>query len=236
MVQPLKTSNGSAASSVNAAERTGVLLDPHPLWLDALEGILERLDVRVGLKTTSPDEVLASLDDLRPDLIVAEVETPEGEIDGIECLLRAREQVPSLRGIIISSLAEPSYIDRALAAGASAYVLKTAHPEDFASAIRQAFSSSIFLAGPRPVPASATPARAAQKPAADLTTRELEILQLVAEGLSNGEMARRLWVTEQTVKFHLSNIYRKLDVANRTQASRWAQVNGLLSTSRAAGE
>jgi DNA-binding NarL/FixJ family response regulator len=211
---------------VNAPERTGILLDPHPLWLEALEGVLERLDVRVRLKTTSPGEVLERLDELKPDLIVAEVETPDGEIDGIECLLQARERLPSLRGIIISSLAEPAFIDRALAAGASAYVLKTAHPEDFASAIRQAFSSSIFLAGPRGVPAA--PARLNQN-RADLTARELEILQLVAEGLSNSEMARRLWVTEQTVKFHLSNIYRKLDVSNRTQASRWAQVNGLLS-------
>ena len=63
-----------------------------------------------------------------------------------------------------------------------------------------------------------------------LTKRELEILQLVAEGHSNGELARTLWVTEQTVKFHLSNIYRKLNVANRTEASRWAQLNGLLAT------
>ena len=218
---------------MNAPERTGILLDPHPLWLDALEGVLERLDVRVGLKTTSPSEVLEQLDTLKPDLIVAEVETPDGEIDGIECLRSARERVPSLRGIIISSLAEPEFIDRALAAGASAYVLKTAHPEDFASAIRQAFSSSIFLAGPRGAPATAAAAPAAARTnqkRADLTARELEILQLVSEGLSNSEMARRLWVTEQTVKFHLSNIYRKLDVSNRTQASRWAQVNGLLGS------
>jgi DNA-binding NarL/FixJ family response regulator len=216
---------------VNAQARTGFLLDPHPLWLDALEGVLERLDVNVALKSTSPAEVLERLDELQPDLIVAEVETPAGEVDGIECLQQARERLPSLRGIIISSLAEPEFIDRALAAGASAYVLKTAHPEDFASAIRQAFSSSIFLAGPRgSAPAAAQPAtRSGQRPA-DLTARELEILQLVAEGLSNSEMARRLWVTEQTVKFHLSNIYRKLDVSNRTQASRWAQVNGLLSS------
>ena len=61
-----------------------------------------------------------------------------------------------------------------------------------------------------------------------LTRRELEILRLVAEGHSNSQLARMLWVTEQTVKFHLSNIYRKLGVANRTEASRWAQVNGLL--------
>ena len=61
-----------------------------------------------------------------------------------------------------------------------------------------------------------------------LTKREREILQLVAEGHSNSQLARMLWVTEQTVKFHLSNIYRKLDVANRTEASRWAQIHGLL--------
>ena len=63
-----------------------------------------------------------------------------------------------------------------------------------------------------------------------LTRRELEILQLVAEGLSNAELARKVWVTEQTVKFHLSNIYRKLSVSNRTEASRWAQLHGLLPT------
>ena len=63
-----------------------------------------------------------------------------------------------------------------------------------------------------------------------MTRRELEILKHVAEGHSNAALAKMLWVTEQTVKFHLSNIYRKLDVTNRTEASRWAQVSGLLST------
>ena len=62
-----------------------------------------------------------------------------------------------------------------------------------------------------------------------LTRREIEILQLVAEGHSNAGVAKLLWVTEQTVKFHLSNIYRKLGVANRTEASRWAQLQGLLN-------
>jgi DNA-binding CsgD family transcriptional regulator len=62
-----------------------------------------------------------------------------------------------------------------------------------------------------------------------LTPRELEVLQLVASGSSNMEIAQALWVTEQTVKFHLSNVYRKLDVANRTEASHYAHVNGLVS-------
>ena len=68
-----------------------------------------------------------------------------------------------------------------------------------------------------------------------LTRRELELLKLVAEGHSNAQVARMLWVTEQTVKFHLSNVYRKLGVANRTEASRWAQTRGLLSAEPPAG-
>ena len=113
------------------------------------------------------------------------------------------------------------HIDAAFAAGADAYVVKTAHPDDLSLAVRQAFEHSVYLAHARPAP-----------PPLDnspgLTRREIEILQLVAEGQSNASVAKMLWVTEQTVKFHLSNIYRKLGVANRTEASRWAQLQGLL--------
>ena len=87
---------------------------------------------------------------------------------------------------------------------------------------------SIFLAPSQVAPARAPAPRVDDPPG--LTQREFEILRLVAEGHSNAELARMLWVTEQTVKFHLSNIYRKLDVSNRTEASRWAQLNGLLSS------
>ena len=93
------------------------------------------------------------------------------------------------------------------------------------AAIRQTFEASIYLA--RSV--SVTPSEpVVPSDVPELTRRELEILQLVAEGHSNARLAKMLWVTEQTVKFHLSNIYRKLDVANRTEASRWAQLHGLL--------
>ena len=91
--------------------------------------------------------------------------------------------------------------------------------------MRQAFEHSIFLAGGR------FPRHEKPEPSGDwhpLTRRELEILCLAAEGHSNAELAKMLWVTEQTVKFHLSNVYRKLRVTNRTEASRWAQVHGLL--------
>src|SRR6185436_5509837 len=95
-----------------------------------------------------------------------------------------------------------------------------------------AFEHSVFVRTPTVTEGMGTAVVAkpvASDVVAALTKRELEILQLVAEGHSNSQLARILWVTEQTVKFHLSNIYRKLDVANRTGASRWAQVHGLLN-------
>jgi DNA-binding NarL/FixJ family response regulator len=114
--------------------------------------------------------------------------------------------------------ADEDPIDDVFAAGASAYVTTDASPEDIAVAIRQMFEHSIHLAADRQ-------RRDETATAADagLTDRELEVLALAAQGHSNAEVARLLWVTPQTVKFHLSNIYRKLDVSNRTQASRWAQ-------------
>ena len=154
---------------------------------------------------------------------------PTGGIDGFACVRRARELLPALKVIVLSAFDEEQCVDRALSAGANAYIVKTARPDDIASAIRQAFEQSIHYAGERNGIAAPT----AKRPNGDalhLTRRELEILRLVAQGHTNAELARMLWVTEQTVKFHLSNTYRKLNVSNRTEASRWAQLHGLLST------
>jgi DNA-binding NarL/FixJ family response regulator len=210
----------------NLPKRSAVLLDPYPLWLDALTLVLERIDITVLEATTSPSRALAAVEEHHPDLIVTEIASTESGFDGITVLRQARERDPNLRAIVLSSFEDAEHIDAALAAGAAAYVVKTAHPDDFASAIRQVFSHSIYLAGERAV--APAPEAKAHQDLSGLTRRELEILQLVSEGHSNAQLARMLWVTEQTVKFHLSNIYRKLDVANRTEASRWAQVHGLL--------
>jgi DNA-binding NarL/FixJ family response regulator len=118
-------------------------------------------------------------------------------------------------------------IDSAFAAGAAAYVTKAAHPDDLAAVVRQVFGPSVYFADNRTAPQ--TPPSRADSSDLGLTRREAEILSLVAEGHSNAQVAKMLWVTEQTVKFHLSNTYRKLNVSNRTEASRWAQLNGLLS-------
>jgi DNA-binding NarL/FixJ family response regulator len=214
-------------TSLSPGARSAVLLDPFPLWLEAVEHVLRRIDFDVVGKTTSASEALALVEDTGSDLLVAEIKTRDAELDGLSCLRRARECVPHLRAIVLSLYAAPEYIDAAFEAGASAYVLKTAEAEDFATTVRQAFEQSIYFETGRVrlAPPSAQPET---EESGRLTRRELEILRLAAEGHKNAEMASMLWLTEQTIKFHLSNIYRKLNVSNRTEASRWAQVHGLL--------
>jgi|Tabmets5t2r1_1033131.scaffolds.fasta_scaffold04399_2 DNA-binding NarL/FixJ family response regulator len=223
------TTRKAALSLSGTPQQSGVICDGHPMWLDAVEQVLRRIGIDVVGKTTSTSEALSLVEEHKPDLLITELEGDSGDLSGLVLIERARAAAPNVRSIVLSMHQDTQVIDSALAAGASAYVVKTARPEDLASAVRQAFSHSVYLAGWRPAAAvQPTPKRTAAEDSPGLTRRELEILRLVAEGHSNAQLARMLWVTEQTVKFHLSNVYRKLDVANRTEASRWAQVNGLL--------
>ncbi|HET7808764.1 MAG TPA: response regulator transcription factor [Gaiellaceae bacterium] len=206
-------------------ERTAVLVDPYPLWLDAVENVLAKNAVSVVGRTSSAERAVALCEELRPGILVAEPAS-----GGIACIREATSRIPGLKAIALASSNDPAQVQAAFAAGAVAYVVKTAHPDDVGVAIRQTFSPSLFLPAVAPAAVSnGNGAFADSHPAVEaLTKREREILTLVAEGHSNSQLARMLWVTEQTVKFHLSNIYRKLEVANRTEASRWAQLHGLL--------
>lgn len=214
----------------NTNERTAVLLDQHPLWLSAIERILLNSGVKPIAKATTPSDAIGLVQKHRPDLLVLDVDMNGGTLDGLACLRDAIARVPGLKVIAVSASNDAQRIDATLSAGAVAYVLKRAEPEDLASAVRQVFSRSLYLAAgegvtrPMPTPQAAD--------TVGLTRREREILQLVSEGNTNGQIARTLWVTEQTVKFHLANIFRKLNVTNRTQASRWAHAHGLLGAAR----
>jgi len=218
--------------------RTAVLLDPHPLWLDALESILRSIEVTVVGRTTSPEDALELVVEKQPDILICETETLNGGMSGSELIRACRERLSALRIIVLGASRDHVDIDAAFDAGALAYAVKTAHPEDVAATVRQTFDHTIFLANSASTngssPSSLPPVAAGREDEdVALTRREREILALVAEGHSNRELARMLWVTEQTVKFHLSNIYRKLDVANRTEASRWAHRNGLVGAATA---
>jgi two-component system, NarL family, response regulator DevR len=208
--------------------RSAVIVDEHPLWLDAVEQVLERVAVEVVGKATTLEAATDLVREHEPSLVVAEISTSADETAGLTWLGDTVRQNPDIKLIVLSTVHDPAVIGASLEAGAAVYVVKRAHPDDLAVAIRQAYDHSIYLPGYRQEPQRAATTKVLEHP--DLTRRELEILRLVAEGLSNAELAKMLWVTEQTVKFHLSNIYRKLNVSNRTEASRWAQLNGLLPT------
>ena len=216
---------------MGGSTRTAVLLDRQPMWLEAVEGVLERANVHVVGKARDIATATALVADLKPNLLVAETMSDEaGAVIDFEFIRTAQEQAPGIKCVVVSADEGTKQIEAALAAGAVAYVLKSAHPDDLASAVRQAFEQSIYLAhGSVGAPTPAATSSAAE--AAELTNRERQILQLVAEGHSNAQLAKMLWVTEQTVKFHLSNVYRKINVSNRTEAARWAQLNGLLPAS-----
>ena len=207
--------------------RTAVLVYEHPLWLDTIEQVVKPVQMRVLAKVTRAGAALEVLCQETPDLLLTGIRMPDGEINGIELVRQARERSPGMTVIVLSMYEDRALVEAAFAAGAFAYVLKSADPDDLRAAIRQAFEPSVYFA-----PEFVGNGEPDERPSIDagLTRREIEILQLVAEGYSNAQLAKMLWVTEQTVKFHLSNIYRKLGVANRTEASRWAQVHGLLAS------
>ena len=187
--------------------------------------MLARVNVEVVGKTTEPDAALAVIKEREPDLFVTSIELPTTGMDGLECLRRAQERVPALRGIVVSMYDDPLHFDAALAAGANGYVVKTAEPDDIAAAIRAAVDRPNGTHGEQP----RRPKLKAIRGGPELTPRELEILQFVAQGHTNAEIAKRLWVTQWTVKFHLANAYRKLGVSNRTEAARYMFEHGLVA-------
>ncbi|MEW6581272.1 MAG: response regulator transcription factor [Actinomycetota bacterium] len=214
------------------------IADDHRLMLDGIKRALETApDIRVVGEAMSGEEVLELVPEVMPDVVIMDLRMPKG--DGLTTLAELRKAYPDLKVIILSMFEDSEHIEQALHGGAAGYVVKSINPLDLPSTIRQVVDGTVHLATARgnvapPPPGEA--ARAAAPTAAPplsptgsiLTERELSILRLVAEGLSNLDIATRLYVTEQTVKFHLSNIYRKLGVANRTEATRYAYRNGLI--------
>ena len=199
--------------------------------MEAVECVLRRVEVDVVGAATTGDDALSLVERFRPDLLVTDVAAADGDRAGLDCLVAAKQVVPGLNGVVLSLSDDDHQIDAALQAGAAAYVLKSAHPDDLASAVRQTFGHSMYLAPPgSQARQSLVAGDGASGALAELTKRERQILVLAAEGYSNAQLAKMLWVTEQTVKFHLSNTYRKLDVANRTEAARLAQLHGLVPT------
>jgi DNA-binding NarL/FixJ family response regulator len=192
--------------------------------------------IRVGLRKSGEFNLVGHADPRRtsaetiigaqPDVVLLDdIGRSERAVELIRELTTADDR---LSVIVLSVEMDQDWLRHVFNAGASGVISKATHPVALATLLRETLNGHIFH---KFACADTTDRHHAEAVASEnlpLTTREVEILQLVAAGLTNSDVARKLWVTEQTVKFHLRNIYRKLDVANRTEASHFAHVNGLV--------
>ncbi|HXL44640.1 MAG TPA: response regulator transcription factor, partial [Gaiellaceae bacterium] len=207
-----------------AAAMKVLIADDHRLMVEGIRHALEPAeDIEVVGEASVGSQVLPLVRRLSPDVVLLDMRMPQ--MDGLLCLDGIRKHCPKVKVIVLSVFSDPEHIQAAFRHGASGYIVKSVNPVDLPSAIRQAVEGTVFHA--IGVPESSD---AAVGKASGLTERELGILKAVARGLSNSAIGKELWVTEQTVKFHLTNIYRKLDLANRTEAARYAYEHGLVDS------
>jgi DNA-binding NarL/FixJ family response regulator len=208
-----------------------LIADDHPLILQGIRRALEvSEDIDVVGEARSGDEVLALVERRNPDLVLLDLHMPG--LSGLDCVVELKRSWPDVKTVVISASDDRASIDSALLAGASAYILKSVSPMDIPTVLRQASAGAVYHAP------SAAPARNGEQttPAGpDLTPRETTILMAVAGGLTTKAISQDLWLSEHTVKFHLTNIYRKLGVSNRSGAVRYAFENDLASSGVLAG-
>jgi DNA-binding NarL/FixJ family response regulator len=202
-----------------------LVADDHPLILQGLRRTLEVCDdIDVVGEARSGGEVVPLVERRRPDVVVLDLHMPG--MDGASCIAEIKRTSPEVKAIVLSASEERSSIEAATSAGASAYVIKSVSSLDIPALIRQVAAGYTVFQTPSESDGEAAPGTASEP---GLTERELTILAAVAGGLTTKAISGELWVSEHTVKFHLTNIYRKLGVSNRSGAVRYAYEHGLVA-------
>jgi DNA-binding NarL/FixJ family response regulator len=198
-----------------------LIADDHGLMLEAIKLALEHEpDLQVVGEAESGSQVLPLVAQTQPDVVVLDLQMPG--IDGVACIRLIRKRFPLVRTMVLSAYDSDDMIETALEAGADGFISKSVDPAELAWALRHALAK----------PVTKAIGRASQVHSAveetGLSKRELDVLLALADGKSNKEIASTLWLAPQTVKFHLTSIYRKLGVNSRTQAVNWAYRQGLV--------
>jgi two-component system, NarL family, response regulator len=201
-----------------------ILADDHPVVRDGLAAIVnQQADMEVVAEAGDGAEALDLYEQHRPDVMVLDLRMPK--LDGAAVVQKVLEKHPKACLLIMTTYDGDEDIFRSLSQGAKGYLLKDAPRQEILSAIRA-------VAEDRPYTSSSVAAKALQRMSRpSLTTRELDVLQLVAEGRSNKDIARRLEITEGTAKTHVKAILAKLDAISRTEAVAVAHKRGLIRLS-----
>ena len=196
-----------------------LVVDDQRLIAAALKETIDQVDdLRTVGVAHSGAEAHTLVTRMRPDIVVLAVQM--SDMSGLECLDLIRRDYPAVKVVMLGD--DAKVVGEALARGAVAYILKSVNPLDIPPALRQVYEGTVYH-----VPAGFNSQPADPGREAGLTHREVEMLKAVASGLSNKAISKQFWVTEQTVKFHLNNVYRKLGVPNRTAAASYAHAHGL---------
>jgi DNA-binding NarL/FixJ family response regulator len=197
-----------------------LIADDHPLIIKGIREALDgERDIDVVGEASTGAQVLPLVERASPDVVLLDLRFPDG--DGFTILDQILEAHPGVKVAMLSVVNDPAKISEALERGACAYIVKSIDASDLAAALRQAMSGTFYCVGDLRLEETTR----AEVPG--LSGREVEVLQGVARGLSNRAIARELWLSDQTVKFHLHNVYRKLGVSNRTEAAKYAFDHGL---------
>jgi DNA-binding NarL/FixJ family response regulator len=206
-----------------------VLAEDHALMRDAVKLVFdEDEEIQLVGEVSNGHELLPLLKTVDADFVLLDVHLPG--LDGLGCLEALAEHYPHVKVAMLSAVEDPQVIDSAFRRGAGGYILKSVNPFDLPAAIRQIVEGSVIH---RPLAAENGARR--PKSATGLSDKEVAVLTELCHGYTNKQIAVRLWLSEQTVKFHLRNIYRKLGIKSRTEALRYAYEHDLATASAAAG-
>jgi two-component system response regulator DegU len=198
-----------------------LVADDHGLMREAIRLALKpECDIEVAGQAERGDEVLPRIRETRPNVLLLDIRMPG--MDGLEVLSRVRAQFPDVKVAMLSAVDEPEVAAQALELGAVAYLGKRVEPSALVSTIHEIMDGTVST---ETIALRDGPKDAAREAA--LSPREVEILRRVASGRSNREIAQELWLSEQTVKYHLTNVYRKIQVSGRTDATRYAYEHAL---------
>ena len=207
-----------------ADQLTVLIVDDHPVVRQGLRVLLDVHDgIEVAGEAADGEEALALAAALEPDVILLDLKLPG--LDGVAVLTELRSRGIGARVLVLTSANDPAQVSRAVQAGASGFLYKDVDPDALIRAIRAVNDGNLLLAPDAAAPlmaAHATPAAAPRGGLASLTVREREVLDQLARGRSNREIARELHVSEKTVKTHVSSVLAKLGVQDRTQAALYA--------------
>jgi DNA-binding NarL/FixJ family response regulator len=208
-------------------ESTVLIVDDHEVVRRGLVSLFAESPVRVCGEAATSDEAVRQARKHKPDVVLLDVRL--GEADGLDAIKRIRSAAPATKVVMLSAFDNPTYVARAVAAGAHDYLLKTISRTDLVTAVKAAAAGehATRTGELRRVAGQMSRREKSSATGVPLTGRETQVLRLIAMGLANQEIANALDISVETVKEHVQNLLRKLGVGDRTQAAVWALRHGL---------